>query len=68
MKQVSLLVFFLTLFACKQEYTPENKIKEDVSYLADDKLEGRGTGTEGEKKAAEYIVPKTSVGLIVSQR
>ena len=64
MKQVSLLVFFLTLFACKQEYTPENKIKEDVSYLADDKLEGRGTGTEGEKKAAEYIANRfKSIGL-----
>ena len=64
MKQVSLLVFFLTLFACKQQYTPENKIKEDVSYLADDKLEGRGTGTEGEKKAAEYIAKRfESLGL-----
>ncbi|MBT8260925.1 MAG: M28 family peptidase [Flavobacteriaceae bacterium] len=58
MKQVSLLVFFLTLVACKQEYTPENKIKEDVIFLADDKLEGRGTGTEGEKIAADYIAKR----------
>ena len=64
MKQVSLLVFFLTLFACNKEYTPENKIIEDVSYLADDKLEGRATGTEGEKKAAEYIADRfKSLGL-----
>ena len=64
MKQVSLLVFFLTLFACNKEYTPENKIIEDVSYLADDKLEGRKTGTEGEKKAAEYIANRfKSLGL-----
>lgn len=64
MKQVSLLVFFLTLVACKQEYTPENKIKEDVVFLADDKLEGRGTGTEGEKKAADYIASRfQSLGL-----
>ena len=55
MKQVSLLVIFLSLFACKQEYKPENKIKEDVVYLSDDKLEGRVTGSEGEKLAAEYI-------------
>ena len=55
MKQVSLVVFFLTLIVCKQEYTPENKIKDDVSFLADDKLEGRGTGTAGEKAAAAYI-------------
>lgn len=64
MKQVSLLVFFLTLVACKQEYTPENKIKEDVVFLADDKLEGRGTGTEGEKIAADYIAERfESIGL-----
>ena len=64
MKQVSLLVFFLTLFACNKEYTPENKIIEDVSYLADDKLEGRATGTDGEKKAAEYIADRfKSLGL-----
>lgn len=64
MKQVSLLVFFLTLVACKQEYTPENKIKEDVVFLADDKLEGRGTGTEGEKIAADYISERfESIGL-----
>ena len=64
MKRVSLLVFFLTLAACKQEYTPENKIKEDVVFLADDKLEGRGTGTEGEKIAADYIAERfESIGL-----
>lgn len=55
MKKISLLVLFLTLIGCKKEYTPENKIKEDVAFLADDKLEGRQTGTEGEKAAAEYI-------------
>lgn len=64
MKQVSLLVFFLTLVACKKEYVPENKIKADVEFLADDKLEGRGTGTEGEKKAAEYIASRfEAIGL-----
>jgi len=55
MKKISLLVLFLTLIGCKKEYTPENKIKEDVVFLADDKLEGRQTGTEGEKAAANYI-------------
>ena len=55
MKQVSLLIIFLSLFACKKEYVPENKIKEDVMFLSDDKLEGRVTGSEGEKMAAEYI-------------
>jgi Zn-dependent M28 family amino/carboxypeptidase len=65
MKQISLLVFFLTLLACQEKpYVPENKIQEDVHYLADDKLEGRGTGTEGEKLAAEYISKRfKSLGL-----
>ena len=58
MKQISLLVFFITLVACKQEYKPENKMKADVSYLADDNLEGRQTGTESEKKAAEYLAER----------
>lgn len=58
MKKISLLVLFLSLVGCKKEYTPENKIKEDVTFLADDKLEGRGTGTEGEKAAADYIAKR----------
>jgi len=48
-------MFFL---ACKQEYKPENKIQEDVTFLSDDKLKGRETGTEGEKVAAEYIAER----------
>jgi len=58
MKQVSLLVIFLSLFACKQEYKPENRIKEDVVFLSDDKLEGRQTGSEGEKEAGDYIAKR----------
>jgi hypothetical protein len=34
--------------------TPEN-IKKHVSFLAADNLEGRGTSTKGEQKAAKYI-------------
>ena len=64
MKQISLLVIFLTLLGCKQEYVPENKMKEDVAFLADDKLEGRETGTKGEKIAADYIAERfKSLGL-----
>jgi len=58
MKKISLLVLFLLLIGCKKEYTPENKIKEDVTFLADDKLEGRSTGTDGEKAAADYIAKR----------
>ncbi|TJY34818.1 M28 family peptidase [Pontimicrobium aquaticum] len=58
MKKISLLVLFLSLIGCKKEYTPENKIKEDVTFLADDKLEGRSTGTDGERAAADYIAKR----------
>ena len=34
----------------------QNKIKKHVKYLASDQLEGRGTGTRGEVKAAQYII------------
>ncbi|WP_338732320.1 M28 family peptidase [Mangrovimonas cancribranchiae] len=64
MKQVSLLVLFITLWGCKHEYTYKNKIQEDVAFLANDKLEGRETGTEGEQKAAAYIVKRfKQIGL-----
>ena len=43
------------LVSCKPEINQENRIKEDVAFLASDALEGRQTGTEGEKKAAKYI-------------
>jgi len=50
----------MVIIGCKSDYKPENKIKEDVYFLADDKLEGRQTGTEGEKKAYEYIAQRFS--------
>ena len=64
MKQVLLVLFFSILVGCQQEYTYKNKIKEDVVYLADDKLEGRETGTEGERMAADYIAKRfKEIGL-----
>jgi len=58
MKRLLIILFFASLIACKKEYVPENKIQEDVAFLADDKLEGRQTGTKGEKEAAEYIAKR----------
>ena len=57
MKYGIVLFFLLSVFACKTESLEfENlSIKDDVAYLADDQLEGRQTGTQGEKAAAEYI-------------
>lgn len=64
MKHLLLAVIFFTLLGCAKEYQVENKIKEDVAFLADDKLEGRETGTEGERKAADYIAQRfKSLGL-----
>jgi aminopeptidase YwaD len=35
--------------------TTVKQLKADITYLASDELEGRRTGSEGEKKAADYI-------------
>jgi Zn-dependent M28 family amino/carboxypeptidase len=46
-----------TLFyisSCAQEISVKS-LKKHVSYLADDKLQGRGTASDGEKQAATYI-------------
>ena len=64
MKYISFLVFFIMLTSCKQEYQYKNQIKNDVVFLADDKLEGRQTGTKGEKEAAKYIAERfKEIGL-----
>jgi len=67
MKRLLLGLIFISIFACKQEYTPENKIQEDVAFLANDKLEGRQTGTVGEKNAAKFIAKRFS-GLGLSPK
>ncbi|WP_426431927.1 M28 family peptidase [Winogradskyella sp. HB-48] len=65
MKKIVFLVLLAIALGCKKEpKVAENKIKEDVYVLADDKLEGRQTGTEGERKASEYIVKRfKEIGL-----
>ncbi|MBI1313352.1 M20/M25/M40 family metallo-hydrolase [bacterium] len=35
--------------------TPQDRILTDLKYLADDKLEGRGVGTNGINLAADYV-------------
>jgi Zn-dependent M28 family amino/carboxypeptidase len=54
-----------SIFSCKNEpKIAENNIKEDVTFLADDKLEGRQTGTQGEALASEYIIERyKTIGL-----
>lgn len=53
-----LLIAFAFTFACT-DYTTNKEIRtdleKDITFLADDSLEGRATGTPGEEKAAQYI-------------
>lgn len=65
MKNTLILLVLAVVVSCtKTSKVSEQKIEEDVVYLADDKLEGRQTGTPGEEKAAEYIAQRMeSIGL-----
>ena len=57
--RIFLILFFLASFiSCSNEVTEKNMIKADVTFLADDELEGRQTGTQGEIKAAAYIADR----------
>jgi len=58
MKYLIALLFLVFLNSCKKETVGPVTIKEDVTFLSDDALEGRQTGTEGEKAAAEYIAKR----------
>ncbi len=40
------------------------QLKQDIGYLASDELEGRRTGTEGERKAADFLIKRyQSLGI-----
>ena len=56
-----IVLLFLSQLAVAQRLKKADKatvanIKNHISYLADDKLEGRRAGTPGEKLAADYII------------
>ncbi|MBL7682504.1 MAG: M20/M25/M40 family metallo-hydrolase [Flavipsychrobacter sp.] len=53
---VVLSPFFIANTSFAKDKKTIKKLKKDISYLASDELEGRRTGTPGEKKAAEYII------------
>src|SRR4051812_31437536 len=48
------LLIFSTLFASAQNFK-ETEIKKHISFLASDKLKGRGTSAPEELEAARYI-------------
>ena len=65
MKKLVFLCLLAVILSCKnQPKVAQDKLKEDVSFLADDKLEGRQTGTKGEILAADYIAKRfKAIGL-----
>lgn len=53
-----------SFFSFAQTEIPVEKLKQHITYLASDKLEGRGTGSKGEQKAAKYIAKQfKKIGL-----
>ncbi|MEO6820554.1 MAG: M28 family peptidase [Ginsengibacter sp.] len=70
MKSIFLLIFLFTTTAFGQKQSKQDKVilnnlKTTVAYLADDKLEGRQTGSNGEKLAYEYLSNDfKSIGLL----
>ncbi|MBC8173740.1 MAG: hypothetical protein H7X71_07535, partial [Chitinophagales bacterium] len=59
-----LFYFFLTIQLSAQDAI-EQELISHVTYLADDKLEGRLTGSKGEQIAARYIAKEfMEIGLI----
>lgn len=63
------ILILLTLVSCSRKAIISDahlyeKISTDIRILADDAMEGREIGTNGEKKAAEYIVSRyQQIGL-----
>ncbi len=51
----TLCAIAFSFLALNAQQIDSKRIKNDVKYLASDKLQGRGTGSKGEAKAAAYI-------------
>ncbi len=50
-----LMVMAIIGISCRAQQIDQNKIQQHIKTLSSDSLQGRGTGTEGEKMAAAYI-------------
>jgi len=51
-----LFIIQLSAFCQLDDQSTKLMLKKHISYLADDKLEGRETGSKGERLAYEYII------------
>ena len=60
MKNLICIIVFCSHYVFGQTTEIVEQIKLDVEFLADDRLEGRETGTKGEKIALEYIKKRFS--------
>lgn len=53
---LAISILFLTKVTFAQSITPSpERISKHISYLASDKMKGRGTGSKENEKAAEYV-------------
>lgn len=52
---LSIAVLFFAAHSIFAQNISEKNLKKHVTYLASDKLKGRGTGSNEERKAAEYL-------------
>ena len=55
MRLILLLFGLFIVVSCQETTVKVVSMSEDVHFLANDSLEGRATGTEGERAAALYI-------------
>jgi len=55
MRTYILIALLLTAAACKAQEISQTNLQKHVTFLASDKLQGRGTGTKAELKAAQYL-------------
>ena len=58
MKKILIYLFLISQLTiiCGQENIKITQIQEDLKFLSSDELEGRFTGTKGERIASEYII------------
>ena len=61
MKFLAKFILFISIISCNNNISYENRIFDDINYLADNKLEGRQTGSKGEQIAADYIADRFKI-------
>ena len=64
MRLIIIAIVFGFLFSCTEKTIEKVSMQKDVAILASDSLNGRKTGSEGERMAAQYIKQRfESIGL-----